>query len=58
MILQDVPQKVVKPVKKRQVVHYLMSRYGIGVPLRTVAPLGVLLPQLQGRSDRASRADV
>jgi hypothetical protein len=47
---------VVKPVKKREVVHYLMSGYRIGtrrayrcVPLRRSV---VLLPQLQGSLDR------
>jgi hypothetical protein len=26
---QDVPQKVLKPVKQREVVHYLMGRYEV-----------------------------
>src|SRR5512142_371322 len=41
VMLQDVLKKVLKPVKKREVVRYLMSRYRIGtrracrcVPLR------------------------
>jgi putative transposase len=54
VMLQDVLQKkVLKPVKKREMVNYLMGRYGgqpAGLPLRSAAPLDLLLPQPDGSS--------